>query len=81
MYFCSVQVVAPKKAKLGEAEHSLNETLQVLEAKRSELREVENRVETLKSQFAEMTEKKKQLENQVSEDICKKNKRFFFDSF
>ena len=39
--------------------------MKILEAKRAELKEVEDRVESLKSQFAEMTEKKKQLEIQV----------------
>ena len=60
-----LKVVAPKKAKLAEAERSLNETVKILEAKRAELKEVEDRVDSLKSQFAEMTEKKKQLEIQV----------------
>ncbi len=64
------KVVAPKKAKLGEAEESLNKTVKILESKRSELREVEERVEKLKSQFAEMTEKKKQLEKQVRFFVC-----------
>ena len=59
------QVVAPKKAKLAEAEQSLNETINILNAKRAELKEVEDRVDSLKKQFAEMTEKKKQLEIQV----------------
>ena len=57
--------MAPKKAKLAEAEQSLNGTINILNAKRAELKEVEDRVESLKKQFAEMTEKKKQLEFQV----------------
>eukprot|EP00794_Sanderia_malayensis_P007414 gene7414-8234_t len=64
------KVVAPKKIKLAEAEESLEKTVNILESKRAELREVENRVETLKTQFAEMTEKKKLLEKQVN--LCAK---------
>ena len=58
-------MVAPKKAKLAEAESSLEKTIEILNSKRAELQEVEDRVESLKQQFAEMTEKKKQLEFQV----------------
>ena len=39
------KVVAPKKAKLAEAEESLAETMGILELKRQELAEVEARLE------------------------------------
>ena len=65
IFLFTLKHVAPKKAKLAEAESSLNKTINVLNAKRAELKEVEDRVESLKKQFAEMTEKKKQLEFQV----------------
>ncbi|CAB4028487.1 dynein heavy chain 12, axonemal-like, partial [Paramuricea clavata] len=64
------KVVAPKKAKLAEAEGSLAETMGILESKRRELAEVEERLANLKSQFQEMTEKKEHLEFQV--DLCSK---------
>lgn len=59
------KVVAPKKAKLAEAEESLAETMGILELKRQELAEVEARLANLKKQFQEMTEKKEHLEFQV----------------
>ena len=61
----SWQVVAPKKARLAEAETSLAETMEILNAKRQELNEVEAKLANLKLSFAEMTEKKQQLEFQV----------------
>jgi len=39
--------------------------MELLNAKRSELAEIEEKVETLKQQFQEMTDKKAQLEYQV----------------
>lgn len=57
--------VAPKKARLAEAEQSLAETMEILNAKRQELAEVEAKLANLKLTFAEMTEKKQQLEFQV----------------
>lgn len=59
------KVVAPKKARLAEAEASLAETMKILNAKREELAEVEGKLANLKLTFAEMTEKKQQLEFQV----------------
>ena len=64
------KVVAPKKAKLAEAQQSLKETMAILEAKRSELKEVEDRLAALKSQFEEKTKEKEMLEQQV--DTCAK---------
>ena len=59
------KVVAPKKAKLAEAEASLSETMGILQSKRRELAEVEERLANLEKQFQEMTEKKEHLEFQV----------------
>ena len=60
-----LKVVAPKKARLAEAQESLAQTMEILNAKRDELAEVEGKLASLKQQFAEMTEKKQQLEFQV----------------
>lgn len=39
--------------------------MELLNTKRAELSEIENKVQTLKSQFQEMSDKKEQLEFQV----------------
>ena len=39
--------------------------MELLNTKRAELAEIENKVQTLKSQFQEMSDKKEQLEFQV----------------
>ena len=65
-----VQVVAPKKERLAEAQASLKETMAILNAKRAELKEVEDRLANLKAQFQEKTEEKEKLEFQV--DLCQK---------
>ncbi|XP_057312411.1 dynein axonemal heavy chain 12-like isoform X2 [Hydractinia symbiolongicarpus] len=64
------KVVAPKKIKLAEAETTLAATMELLNTKRAELAEIEEKVATLKQQFEDMTEKKAQLEYQV--DLCAK---------
>ena len=61
------KVVAPKKEKLAEAEQSLKETMAILNAKRAELKEVEDRLAVLTKQFQEKTKEKEELEFQVSE--------------
>ena len=61
--------MAPKKANLAEAEASLAETMKILNAKRQELAEVEAKLANLKLTFAEMTDKKQQLEFQVCKDV------------
>lgn len=61
-----IQVVAPKKIKLAGAEESLAETMKVLNAKRSELKEVQDRLAELQANFKAATDKKEQLEYQVS---------------
>lgn len=63
-------MVAPKKARLGEAQQSLAETLALLNQKRDELTSVENRLAALQQTFEEKTEEKARLEFQV--DLCAK---------
>ncbi|XP_073425921.1 dynein axonemal heavy chain 12 [Dendrobates tinctorius] len=64
------KVVAPKKARLVEAQQSLAETMSVLNQKRAELKEVEDRLAALQETFREKTEEKVRLEFQV--DLCAK---------
>ncbi|MGH0123656.1 UNVERIFIED_CONTAM: hypothetical protein FKN15_012796 [Acipenser sinensis] len=64
------KVVAPKKARLAEAQLSLAETMALLNHKRAELKEVEDRLAALQLTFREKTEEKAQLEIQV--DLCAK---------
>ncbi|XP_056131285.1 dynein axonemal heavy chain 12 [Lampris incognitus] len=62
------KVVAPKKASLAEAQQSLATTMALLDQKRAELRDVEDRLAALQKTFEEKTEEKAQLEFQV--DLC-----------
>ena len=55
---------------MAEAEMSLAETMQILNAKRAELKEVEDRLASLQKQFEEKTKEKEQLEFNV--DLCAK---------
>ncbi|GCB68504.1 hypothetical protein scyTo_0000891 [Scyliorhinus torazame] len=64
------KVVAPKKARLNEAQRSLAETMEILNQKRAELKEVEDHLADLKKTFQDKTEEKAQLEFQV--DLCAK---------
>ncbi|XP_078466584.1 dynein axonemal heavy chain 12 [Lampetra planeri] len=64
------KVVAPKKIRLAEAEQSLAQTMALLERKRAELKEVEDRLAALQKTFDEKTEEKVRLEFQV--DLCAK---------
>ncbi len=63
-------MVAPKKVDLAEAEASLKETMALLNTKRAELKEVEDRLASLNQQFTDKTREKEQLEEQV--DMCAK---------
>ena len=63
--FILYQVVAPKKIKLGEAQESLSTTMKLLNEKRAELKEVQDRLAELQANFKAATEKKEQLEYQV----------------
>ncbi|XP_041955531.1 dynein heavy chain 12, axonemal isoform X1 [Alosa sapidissima] len=62
------KVVAPKKAGLVEAQQSLATTMALLNQKRAELKEVEDRLASLQRTFEEKTEEKARLEHQV--DLC-----------
>ena len=60
-------MVAPKKIKLAEAEESLSATMKILNAKRAELKEVQDKLAELQHNFQVATDKKEQLEFQVSQ--------------
>ncbi|ROL53285.1 Dynein heavy chain 7, axonemal [Anabarilius grahami] len=62
------KVVAPKKANLIVAQESLAATMALLNQKRAELKEVEDRLASLQKTLEEKTEEKAQLEFQV--DLC-----------
>ena len=62
--------MAPKKARLTEAQKSLAETMELLNQKREELAEVEHHLENLETIFIEKTEEKARLEDQV--ELCAK---------
>ncbi|MEQ2250438.1 hypothetical protein ILYODFUR_000797 [Ilyodon furcidens] len=64
------KVVAPKKQSLAEAQESLVITMALLDQKRAELKDVEDRLAALQQTFEEKTEEKAQLEFQV--DLCAK---------
>nr|XP_006252735.1 dynein axonemal heavy chain 12 isoform X3 [Rattus norvegicus] len=64
------KVVAPKKARLAEAQKSLAETMELLNQKRGELAQVEHHLENLQKTFQEKTEEKAALEDQV--ELCAK---------
>eukprot|EP01135_Chromosphaera_perkinsii_P002036 Nk52_evm83s215 gene=Nk52_evmTU83s215 len=68
------KVVAPKKATLYEAEQELEGLTESLNAKREELRQVEERLATLKAQYQESCDKKESLNLQV-EDCSNKLER------
>ncbi|GAB1599972.1 hypothetical protein Ahia01_000274700 [Argonauta hians] len=64
------KVVAPKKIKLAEAEHELGIQMQKLDEKRGQLKEVADKLQALNDKFEAMTQKKKELEDNI--DICSK---------
>ncbi|XP_049869343.1 dynein axonemal heavy chain 3 [Pectinophora gossypiella] len=63
-----IKVVAPKKAALLEAETELQTQMNTLNAKRAQLQRVLDKLQTLNDEFAEMTRKKKGLEDEI--DLC-----------
>ncbi|XP_038127258.1 dynein heavy chain 12, axonemal [Cyprinodon tularosa] len=65
-YDSAAKKVAPKKQSLSEAEESLAITRTLLDQKRAELKEVEDRLAALQQTFKEKTEEKAQLEFQVN---------------
>jgi dynein heavy chain len=64
------KVVAPKKAKLKEAEGTLAIAMQSLEVKRAQLREVQAKLKKLTDELDMNKNKKQKLEFQV--DLCQK---------
>ncbi|KAJ3328189.1 Dynein heavy chain 7, axonemal [Blyttiomyces sp. JEL0837] len=69
-YDIVAKVVGPKKESLAKAEGELAVEMAKLNAKRAELKEVEDKMEALESSFRAMTQKKADLEQQV--DLCGK---------
>ncbi|CAD5122382.1 DgyrCDS10813 [Dimorphilus gyrociliatus] len=64
------RVVAPKKAKLDEAESELAVQMDKLNAKRAQVNEVTSKLQALNDEFEAMTQKKKDLEENI--DLCTK---------
>ena len=60
-----VKIVAPKKIKLAKAEADLAATMQQLDTKRAELKEIEERLAALQETFQNMVDEKDKLEFQV----------------
>jgi len=60
-----VKVVAPKKEKLAQAEATLAATMEQLKFKRAELKEIEDRLASLRETFQNMVDEKNKLEFQV----------------
>ncbi|KAJ3276290.1 Dynein heavy chain 3, axonemal [Terramyces sp. JEL0728] len=69
-YEVVAKVVGPKKESLAKAEGELAVEMAKLDAKRAELKEVEDKMAKLEAGFKEMTAKKEDLERQV--DLCGK---------
>ncbi|XP_012230668.2 dynein axonemal heavy chain 3 [Linepithema humile] len=63
-----IKVVAPKKAMLAEAEAALAAQMETLNAKRTLLQEVTQKLQSLNDEFAECMREKKKLEDQI--DYC-----------
>jgi len=61
-----VKVVAPKKIKLAQAEADLAATMEKLNKKRAELKEIEERLASLQQTFQNMVDEKNKLEAQVN---------------
>jgi hypothetical protein len=64
-----MQIVAPKKAKLEEAESELRITMQILEEKRAQLAAVQAKLAKLQEDFTETEDNKQKLEAQVCQGI------------
>lgn len=63
-----IKIVAPKKARLAEAEAELAAQMDTLNEKRAQLQEVTDKLQALNDEFAAETKKKKELEDQI--DVC-----------
>ncbi|KAL8573170.1 Dynein heavy chain 3, axonemal [Nucella lapillus] len=64
------KVVAPKKAKLAEAESDLGMQMEKLNEKQAQLKAVTDKLQALNDEFEVMTQKKKDLEDNI--DLCSK---------
>nr|CAD7443931.1 unnamed protein product [Timema bartmani] len=60
-----IKIVAPKKAKLAEAEAELALQMDKLNEKRAQLQAVTDKLQTLNDEFAAKTKKKKELEDAI----------------
>ncbi|XP_023310238.1 dynein heavy chain 3, axonemal [Anoplophora glabripennis] len=60
-----IKIVAPKKARLEEAEAELAAQMDTLNAKRAQLQEVADKLQALNDEFAAETKKKKDLEDEI----------------
>ncbi|KAL0279081.1 UNVERIFIED_CONTAM: hypothetical protein PYX00_000712 [Menopon gallinae] len=63
-----IKIVAPKKARLAEAEAELTLQMDTLNSKRAQLQEVTDKLQALNDEFATMTKQKKELEDNI--DLC-----------
>lgn len=60
-----IKIVAPKKARLAEAEAELAAQMDTLNEKRAQLQEVSDKLQALNDEFAAETKKKKELEDDI----------------
>lgn len=65
-----IKIVAPKKIALGSAENDLAAQMEKLNAKKAELQEILDKLQTLNDSFAEKSREKKRLEDEI--DNCEK---------
>ncbi|XP_047106954.1 dynein axonemal heavy chain 3 [Schistocerca piceifrons] len=63
-----IKIVAPKKAKLAEAEAELAVQMDKLNEKRAQLKEVTDKLQALNDEFTAMAKKKKELEDSI--ELC-----------
>ncbi len=63
-----IKIVEPKKAKLAEAEAELAVQMETLNEKRAQLQEVVDKLQALNDDFATMTRRKKELEDNI--ELC-----------
>nr|XP_024219193.1 dynein heavy chain 3, axonemal-like isoform X2 [Halyomorpha halys] len=60
-----IKIVAPKKARLGEAEAELALQMEKLNEKRAQLQEVTDKLQALNDEFAAKSKEKKELEDAI----------------
>jgi len=66
-YYHIAKAVAPKRQALAEAQKTLEKTLEILNAAKSKLKEVEDNVKMLEESFEASARKKAELEHNVKE--------------